>query len=141
MNNSLIIQKVVALAMVAGLAEASLVKSLVSTAIGLLITVIGTDPIGAVPRLTFGSQFIGGGFPFLPVYRVINGFGSDFKFQLFSADQSECRLHEYDCFKKVIFFSFEVIKISPAGVYIRQDVQSEVRNPVDCEGDHICCDR
>ena len=58
---------VLAMAMVAGLAEASLVKGLLSTAIGLLITVIGTDPIGSVPRFTFGSEFIGGGFPFLPV--------------------------------------------------------------------------
>ena len=47
--------------------EASLIKGLLSTAIGLLITVIGTDPIGSVPRFTFGSEFIGGGFPFLPV--------------------------------------------------------------------------
>lgn len=58
---------ILAMAMVAGLAEASLVKGLVSTAIGLLITVIGTDPIGGLPRLAFGSDFIGGGFPFLPV--------------------------------------------------------------------------
>ena len=58
---------VLAMAMVAGLAEASLVKGLISTAIGLLITVIGTDPIASVPRFTFGSEFIGGGFPFLPV--------------------------------------------------------------------------
>src|SRR5688572_26771377 len=58
---------VLAMAMVAGLAESSLLKGLISTAIGLLITVIGTDPIGSVPRFTFGSQFIGGGFPFLPV--------------------------------------------------------------------------
>jgi putative tricarboxylic transport membrane protein len=58
---------VLAMAMVAGLAESSLIKGLVSTAIGLLITVVGTDPIGAVPRLTFGSQFLSGGFAFLPV--------------------------------------------------------------------------
>jgi putative tricarboxylic transport membrane protein len=58
---------VLAMAMVAGLTEASLLKGLVSTAIGLLITVIGTDPIASVPRFTFGSEFIGGGFPFLPV--------------------------------------------------------------------------
>ena len=55
------------MAMVAGLTEASLVKGLLSTAIGLLITVIGTDPIASVQRFTFGSEFIGGGFPFLPV--------------------------------------------------------------------------
>jgi putative tricarboxylic transport membrane protein len=58
---------VLAMAMVAGLTEASLVKGLLSTAIGLLITVVGTDPIASVPRFTFGSAFIGGGFPFLPV--------------------------------------------------------------------------
>jgi putative tricarboxylic transport membrane protein len=58
---------VLAMAMVAGLSESSFIKGLLSTAIGLLITVIGTDPIGSVPRFTFGSQFIGGGFPFLPV--------------------------------------------------------------------------
>jgi putative tricarboxylic transport membrane protein len=58
---------VLALAMVAGLAESSLLKGLISGGIGLLITCIGTDPIGAVPRFTFGSDFIGGGFPFLPV--------------------------------------------------------------------------
>ncbi|RZM99457.1 Tat pathway signal protein [Bradyrhizobium genosp. SA-3] len=58
---------VLAMAMVAGLAEASFIKGLLSTAIGLLITVIGTDPIGSVPRFTFGSEFISGGFPFLPV--------------------------------------------------------------------------
>jgi len=58
---------VLAMAMVAGLAEASLLKGLLSTAIGLLITVVGTDPIGSVPRFTFGSEFIGGGFAFLPV--------------------------------------------------------------------------
>ncbi len=58
---------VLAMAMVAGLAEDSLIKGLISTAIGLLITVIGSDPITAVPRFTFGSEFIAGGFPFLPV--------------------------------------------------------------------------
>jgi putative tricarboxylic transport membrane protein len=53
--------------MVAGLVEGSLVKGLIATGIGLLITVIGSDPITAVPRFTFGSAFIGDGFPFLPV--------------------------------------------------------------------------
>ena len=58
---------VLAMAMVAGLAESSFLKGLISTGIGLLITVVGHDPIGSVPRFTFGSDFIGGGFPFLPV--------------------------------------------------------------------------
>lgn len=58
---------VLAMAMVAGLSEASLTKGLLATAIGLLITVVGTDPIGSVPRFTFGTAFLSGGFPFLPV--------------------------------------------------------------------------
>jgi putative tricarboxylic transport membrane protein len=58
---------VLAMAMVAGLTEASFVKGLLATAIGLLITVIGSDPIANVPRFTFGSEFLVSGFPFLPV--------------------------------------------------------------------------
>jgi putative tricarboxylic transport membrane protein len=56
-----------ALSMVAGLTEASLLKGLLSGAIGLAITVIGSDPIMAVPRLTMGSEFLRGGFQFLPI--------------------------------------------------------------------------
>jgi putative tricarboxylic transport membrane protein len=58
---------VFALSMVAGLTEASLLKGLLSGTIGLVITVIGTDPIMAVPRFTFGSDFLQSGFQFLPV--------------------------------------------------------------------------
>jgi putative tricarboxylic transport membrane protein len=58
---------VLAMAMVAGLVETSIAKGLISTAIGLLITVIGNDPITGVPRFNFGSDFVGGGFAFLPV--------------------------------------------------------------------------
>lgn len=58
---------VFALSMVAGLTEASLLKGLLSAAIGLVITVIGSDPIMSVPRFTFGSDFLRSGFQFLPV--------------------------------------------------------------------------
>lgn len=58
---------VMAMAMVAGLSEASLVKGLMSTAIGLMITVVGTDPIASTPRFTGGTEFLNAGFPFLPV--------------------------------------------------------------------------
>jgi putative tricarboxylic transport membrane protein len=58
---------VFALSMVAGLTEASLVKGLLAGAIGLVITVIGTDPIMAVPRFEFGTNFLRNGFQFLPV--------------------------------------------------------------------------
>jgi len=58
---------VFALSMVAGLTEQSLLKGLLSGAIGLVITVIGTDPIMAVPRFNFGTDFLKNGFQFLPV--------------------------------------------------------------------------
>ncbi|MBE0620828.1 MAG: tripartite tricarboxylate transporter permease [Burkholderiales bacterium] len=58
---------VFALSMVAGLTEGSLVKGLLSGAIGLAITIVGFDPIMSVPRLTLGTEFLRGGFPFLPV--------------------------------------------------------------------------
>jgi putative tricarboxylic transport membrane protein len=58
---------VFALSMVAGLTEQSLLKGLLSGAFGLVITVIGTDPILAVPRFHFGSDFLRSGFQFLPV--------------------------------------------------------------------------
>src|SRR3990172_6698250 len=56
-----------ALAMVAGLTERSLLKGFLSGALGLIVTVIGTDPIMAIPRLHFGSEFLRGGFQFLPI--------------------------------------------------------------------------
>src|SRR3954471_23081642 len=49
---------VLAMAMVAGLVEGSMVKGLISTGLGLLITVIGNDPIMAIPRFNFGSDFV-----------------------------------------------------------------------------------
>jgi len=58
---------VFALSMVAGLTEASLLKGLLSGAIGLAITIIGSDPIMSVPRFTLGTEFLRNGFPFLPV--------------------------------------------------------------------------
>jgi putative tricarboxylic transport membrane protein len=58
---------VFALSMVAGLTEGSLVKGLLSGAIGLAITIVGSDPVMNVPRFTLGTDFLRNGFPFLPV--------------------------------------------------------------------------
>jgi putative tricarboxylic transport membrane protein len=53
--------------MVAGLTGASITKGLLSGAIGLVVTVMGNDPVFGAPRLTLGIPFLEGGIPFLPV--------------------------------------------------------------------------
>jgi putative tricarboxylic transport membrane protein len=58
---------VLALSMVAGLVESSLAKGLLAGGIGLIVTVLGGDPVLGQPRLTFGIGFIEGGISFLPV--------------------------------------------------------------------------
>ena len=58
---------VLTLSIVGALTEGSIVKGLLSGAVGLLITTIGPDPIMSVPRFTFGLEFLQTGFAFLPV--------------------------------------------------------------------------
>ncbi|HYN64845.1 MAG TPA: tripartite tricarboxylate transporter permease, partial [Candidatus Limnocylindrales bacterium] len=56
-----------ALSMVAGLTGASISAGLLSGAIGLVITIMGNDPVMGQPRLTLGIAWLEGGIPFLPV--------------------------------------------------------------------------
>jgi putative tricarboxylic transport membrane protein len=56
-----------ALSMVAGLVGKSVTKGLLSGAIGLVVTIIGPDPIMGTQRFTFGIHALEGGFSFLPV--------------------------------------------------------------------------
>ena len=58
---------ILALSMVAGLVESSLLKGLISGALGLVVTVIGADPVLGHERLTLGIPFLAGGIDFLPV--------------------------------------------------------------------------
>ena len=58
---------VLALSMVAGLVESSLLKGLLSGALGCVVTVLGNDPVMGQPRLTLGIPWLEGGVPFLPV--------------------------------------------------------------------------
>ncbi len=58
---------VLALSMVAGLVGESLLKGLLSGMLGLIVTVLGNDPLLGAPRLTLGIPFLEGGVPFLPV--------------------------------------------------------------------------
>jgi len=58
---------ILALSMVAGLVESSLAKGLLAGMLGLVVTVLGNDPLMGAPRLTFGIAFLEGGIAFLPV--------------------------------------------------------------------------
>jgi putative tricarboxylic transport membrane protein len=58
---------ILALSMVAGLVESSLLKGLVAGMLGLIVTVIGADPVLGQERLTLGIGFLSGGIEFLPV--------------------------------------------------------------------------
>jgi putative tricarboxylic transport membrane protein len=58
---------VLALSMVAGLVESSLLKGLLSGALGCVVTILGNDPVMGQPRLTLGIGWLEGGVPFLPV--------------------------------------------------------------------------
>ena len=58
---------VLALSMVAGLVESSLLKGLLAGMLGLVVTVIGNEPMMGGSRLAFGISFLEGGIDFLPV--------------------------------------------------------------------------
>jgi putative tricarboxylic transport membrane protein len=64
-----------ALSMVAGLTEGSLVKGLLSGTLGLMITIVGSDPVMSTPRFTLGLDLLRNGFQFLPVLIGIFAFG------------------------------------------------------------------
>ncbi len=58
---------VFALSMVAGLVESSLAKGLVAGGLGLIVTILGNDPVMGQKRLTLGIPMLEGGIDFLPV--------------------------------------------------------------------------
>ncbi len=58
---------VLTLSIVSSLSEQSLLKGLVAATLGLLLTVVGSDPLIGAPRFTFGSEYLRTGFPFLAV--------------------------------------------------------------------------
>jgi putative tricarboxylic transport membrane protein len=51
---------------ISGLAGISIVRGLITGAIGMLLATVGIDPISGLPRFTFGSGALLGGIGFLP---------------------------------------------------------------------------
>jgi len=55
--------------------SSSIMRGLIAGAFGLLLSVVGISPIAAAPRLTFGLYEIIDGFPLVPVFIGLFGFG------------------------------------------------------------------
>ncbi|MYL20776.1 Tat pathway signal protein [Halobacillus litoralis] len=52
---------------IASLSDGSLIKGLISGMLGILFALVGSDPLTAIPRFTFGMSELMSGFNFLPV--------------------------------------------------------------------------
>jgi putative tricarboxylic transport membrane protein len=63
----------IGLTMVTGLAGRSIIRALVSAAVGLLIAMIGIDPVQGAPRFTFGTTQLLGGLNIVPVVMGLFG--------------------------------------------------------------------
>jgi len=59
----------------AGFGSSSVLKALLVTAFGLMVALIGTDPMAGTPRMTFGSEGLTDGLDFLPVAIGLFGIG------------------------------------------------------------------
>ena len=57
----------------------SILKGLISGIFGLMITVIGFDPLSGAPRLTFGSRELLGGITFIPALIGLFGYSQVFQ--------------------------------------------------------------
>jgi putative tricarboxylic transport membrane protein len=67
------------LGMIITISGRSLLKGIISALLGLMITVIGFDPLSGVPRFTFGSQNLLGGVTFIPALIGLFGYAQVFR--------------------------------------------------------------
>ena len=67
------------LGMIITISGRSLLKGIIAALFGLLITVIGFDPLSGVPRFTFGSQNLLGGITFIPALIGLFGYAQVFR--------------------------------------------------------------
>lgn len=77
----------VGIALLAGLVGRSLVKGLISAVLGLLIAMVGVDPVAGAPRFTMGSEHLLDGVSIVPVLVGIFGLGE----MLYNAGGSAAR--------------------------------------------------
>lgn len=65
----------IGLALLVGLVGRSVLKGVLSAAIGLLIAMVGIDPVAGLPRFTFGQAHFFDGISYIPVLVGIFGLG------------------------------------------------------------------
>ncbi len=67
------------LGMIITISGRSILKGIMAALFGLMITVIGFDPLSGVPRFTFGSQNLLGGVTFIPALIGLFGYAQVFR--------------------------------------------------------------
>ncbi|MGD9123571.1 MAG: tripartite tricarboxylate transporter permease [Desulfarculaceae bacterium] len=67
------------LGMIITISGRSLLKGIISALFGLMMTVIGFDPLSGVPRFTFGSEELLGGVTFIPALIGLFGYAQVFR--------------------------------------------------------------
>lgn len=67
------------LGMIITISGRSLLKGIISALFGLMLTIIGFDPLSGVPRFTFGSQELLGGVTFIPALIGLFGYAQVFR--------------------------------------------------------------
>lgn len=67
------------LGMIITISGRSLLKGIISALFGLMLTIIGFDPLSGVPRFTFGSRELLGGVTFIPALIGLFGYAQVFR--------------------------------------------------------------
>lgn len=67
------------LGMIITISGRSLLKGIISAIFGLMVTIIGYDPLSGIPRFTFGSQELLGGVTFIPALIGLFGYAQVFR--------------------------------------------------------------
>ena len=83
---------VAGLCLVIGLAGKNLLAALLMTVLGLLLAMVGLDPVRGAPRFTFGRPELYDGIGFIPVVMGLFGIGE----LLIAAERRETRMIEAD---------------------------------------------
>lgn len=117
---------ILTLSVVGAMTEGSIIKGLLSGAVGLLITTIGTDPLMSIPRFTFGLDFLHAGFAFLPVLIGLFAFSQlmqdletrGSKVEIHSPTKFDLSVSHFKVIKDILSQPFNLIWSTLVGLWI-----------------------